>query len=669
MKRKIIFIIIVVLVLIPLNVFAENTIVEKNGRKYCYDNTIKKNGFQVIDGKTYFFSRVNDNAMRTGMFQIDGSMYYFKEDGSAYTGWLEKDGKKYYFDNNGKRLSGFQTIDGKTYFFCRIGDNFMRTGVFKIDGPTYHFGADGAMYKGIVEENGKKYYYNNQGQKVGGLQVVDGKTYFFSRINDNAMRTGMFQIDGKMYYFKEDGSAYTGWLEKDGKKYYFDNNGKRLSGFQAIEGKTYFFCRIGDNFMRTGVFKIDGPTYHFGADGVMYKGLIEENGKKYYYNNNGQKVGGFQVIDGKTYFFSRVNDNAMRTGMFQIDGSMYYFKEDGSAYTGWLEKDGKKYYFDNNGKRLSGFQTIEGKKYFFSRINDNYLRTGWTKIDGKMYYFDPGTGAMTTGNKTIEDVNYNFNDNGVLKDGFVTDKNGNLRYYYTDGSYANDWVTIAGVKYFFNSLGIMVAKDAKKTIDVSYHNSEINWEQVKQQGKVDAAIIRVAYRGYETGKLVTDSSFEYNVKGALNQNLPVGIYVYSQAINTTEAIEEAERAINVIKTLGVGDKVKLPIIIDTEYTDAWENGQRAGRADSLTKSQRTDVVLAFLKKVEESGYESMIYASKNFLNENLDMNKIGNKKLWVAQYNHFCTYTGPGDIVMWQYSSTERLPGINTNVDMSVMFK
>ena len=50
------------------------------------------------------------------------------------------------------------------------------------------------------------------------------------------------------------------------------------------------------------------------------------------------------------------------------------------------------------------------------------------------------------------------------------------------------------------------------------------------------------------------------------------------------------------------------------------------------------------------------------------MDRIGNCKLWVAQYNHYCTYTGMGEKVLWQYSSTETIPGISTNVDVNVMF-
>ena len=50
------------------------------------------------------------------------------------------------------------------------------------------------------------------------------------------------------------------------------------------------------------------------------------------------------------------------------------------------------------------------------------------------------------------------------------------------------------------------------------------------------------------------------------------------------------------------------------------------------------------------------------------MSRLSKYKLWVAQYAHYCKYNGPGQKVMWQYSSTERIPGINTNVDINVMY-
>ena len=607
MKKRLLQGLFLVFLLSPISAFAAPQIVTQDGISYCYDNGVKLKGFQVIDGDTYFFGRTDDNPMRTGTIQIDGYTYHFNEDGKMHKGLYTENNKTYYFDQNGRRVGGFQKVGSDTYFFGRLDDHPMRTGTIQIDGYTYHFNKDGKMHKGWYEENNNKYYYQEDGKRATKIIEIDGLKYYFNESGNNEMRTGEIKVDNKYYLFQEDGPMFTGIYTKNGKEYYYDETtGER----------------------RTGIVKI--------------------NDKYYFYNKNGIKEYGFQKYNNQTYFFGRLDDHPMRTGFLYIDGYYYYFKDTGEMVTGF-------------------YQTPDGIKRFFGRLNGQ-MRTGWVNIDGNMYYFDLETGEMATGAKTIEEVNYIFNENGKLKDGFVTDTAGNIRYYFPDGSYANDWVTIAGVKYFFNSLGVMVAKNAKKVIDVSYHNKNIDWHTVSTLGGVDAAMIRVAYRGYGTGALVNDTLYESNISGATSQGLPVGVYVYSQAITTAEAIEEADRAINIVNNLGGKGKVTLPIVIDTEYTDAWENGQRAGRADYLSVKQRTDIVLAFIERVKQAGYEPMIYASKNFFINNLDMSRLGNYKLWVAQYNHYCTYTGNGEKLMWQYSSTETIPGISTYVDVSVMF-
>ena len=70
----------------------------------------------------------------------------------------------------------------------------------------------------------------------------------------------------------------------------------------------------------------------------------------------------------------------------------------------------------------------------------------------------------------------------------------------------------------------------QKGIDVSYHNGTINWEKVKKAG-VDFAIIRVCYRGYNNGKLAMDEKALENMKNANAAGVPIGVYIFSQAIS------------------------------------------------------------------------------------------------------------------------------------------
>ena len=56
----------------------------------------------------------------------------------------------------------------------------------------------------------------------------------------------------------------------------------------------------------------------------------------------------------------------------------------------------------------------------------------------------------------------------------------------------------------------------------------------------------------------------------------------------------------------------------------------------------------------------MIYASLSWFGDCLDMSKLP-YKVWCAQYNDKCQYKG--EYVMWQYTSTGRVNGINDVVD------
>ena len=67
---------------------------------------------------------------------------------------------------------------------------------------------------------------------------------------------------------------------------------------------------------------------------------------------------------------------------------------------------------------------------------------------------------------------------------------------------------------------------SKKGIDVSYANGTVDWAKVKAAG-ISFAIIRAGYGRYQV-----DSQFTANIKGALAQGIPVGIYWFSYALDT-----------------------------------------------------------------------------------------------------------------------------------------
>ena len=239
----------------------------------------------------------------------------------------------------------------------------------------------------------------------------------------------------------------------------------------------------------------------------------------------------------------------------------------------------------------------------------------------------------------------------VYTDGWQT-IDGN-RYYYIGGSYITGWNNIAGIQYYFNESGVL---SSKTVIDVSRFNGNIDWQAVKASG-IDYAIIRVGYRGWETGALVLDSMFDENMREATAAGIQVGAYMVTQAINTQEAVEEASFIIEKCRSYNV----TLPLVIDVEAAGG-ANGQ--GRGDKISVADRTAVINAFAQTVKNAGYTPMVYANKNWLNNYIYANDIVSYcRVWVAQYNSECTYDKRFN--MWQFTSSGNIGGISGNVDIN----
>ena len=173
-----------------------------------------------------------------------------------------------------------------------------------------------------------------------------------------------------------------------------------------------------------------------------------------------------------------------------------------------------------------------------------------------------------------------------------------------------------------------------KGIDVSEWNGSINWSKVKSSG-VTFAFIRAGGRYYGSGAYFVDSKFAENVKNATAAGIDVGAYFYSQAINATEARQEAAYTLNIVSSYNL----TLPIVMDYEY--AWEGGLTGRLYNAhLSKSAATTVINTFCSTVEASGYVGMLYASKSVITDDMNITSINNKyPIWNAQYNDSDTLT------------------------------
>lgn len=199
----------------------------------------------------------------------------------------------------------------------------------------------------------------------------------------------------------------------------------------------------------------------------------------------------------------------------------------------------------------------------------------------------------------------------------------------------------------------------KRGVDVSKFQGDINWNKVKADN-VDFAIIRCGFRGYETGKIVEDETFEENIKKCNDIGLDVGCYFFTEAINEAEAIEEAEFVLDLLEEYEA--KLQLPIVIDVEQS---ANTSKS-RTKDLTPEDRTKIVIAFCERVKEAGYEPMIYGNLKSHMRMTDIYQLEEYSKWFAYYRTPLRYPYKFDI--WQFTSTGSVDGIKGDADINLMF-
>ncbi len=194
-------------------------------------------------------------------------------------------------------------------------------------------------------------------------------------------------------------------------------------------------------------------------------------------------------------------------------------------------------------------------------------------------------------------------------------------------------------------------------IDVSYHQGEIDWEAVAEDG-IDFAIIRVGYRGYSEGVIYQDPYFVDNIEGALRNGIAVGVYFFSQAVTVEEALQEADAALDWIE----GYDISFPVVFDWERI-RYSSSRTAGTSGVTV----TDCALAFCEAVEDAGYTAMTYGSPNTVNEDLYIDRLLDYPFWLAHYTADWAVTDyPFHYDMWQYTSDGSVDGIEGRVDLNV---
>lgn len=178
-----------------------------------------------------------------------------------------------------------------------------------------------------------------------------------------------------------------------------------------------------------------------------------------------------------------------------------------------------------------------------------------------------------------------------------------------------------------------------KAVDISKYNIIGNYKVMVAE--VSNVIIRVGYRSKSSGNIVEDDSFIKHTKGCIDNNANLGFYFYDQSLNENEANEQAEWVINKIKPYSV----KLPIFIDSEYSCKEHNG----RADNISKEQRTRNIIAFCEKIKSAGFTPGVYASDSWFKSMVEFDKLKGYVVWCAKYSTQKPTISKYDI--WQYGS------------------
>lgn len=192
---------------------------------------------------------------------------------------------------------------------------------------------------------------------------------------------------------------------------------------------------------------------------------------------------------------------------------------------------------------------------------------------------------------------------------------------------------------------------SKKGIDVSEFQGKIDWEKVKNDG-IEFAILRCGY-GMDFSNQ-DDVEYERNANECERLGIPYGVYLMSYANTVEKARSEAKHVLRLIE----GRKISLGVWYDIEDN---------GTSGAINKETLTNIINTFCNTIKNAGHRVGVYASLNWLENKIEKTIKDNYDIWVAQYYSKCEYEGK--YIMWQHTSSGKVNGISTNVDMNILYK
>lgn len=202
----------------------------------------------------------------------------------------------------------------------------------------------------------------------------------------------------------------------------------------------------------------------------------------------------------------------------------------------------------------------------------------------------------------------------------------------------------------------MEKKELYEGPDISVHQGAVDIKRVR-----DAGCRRIGIRaGY--GKNNIDQRYVPNAQACYNLGVDVLLYWFSYAYTTDMARAEAGHAI----AQAAKYWKSCPIAFDFEY-DSVNYARKNGVA--IPRRLATDMAIAFLQRVKDSGYIPVIYTNRDYLLNYFDMDRItaalGTVYVWYARYTSQLPAAEADIPDIWQYTSAGQVPGVIGNVDMN----
>ena len=197
-------------------------------------------------------------------------------------------------------------------------------------------------------------------------------------------------------------------------------------------------------------------------------------------------------------------------------------------------------------------------------------------------------------------------------------------------------------------------------IDISTLNGDINYLAAKK-ANIGFAIVKASqgHALYSKGYLFEDKRFAKNVLGFHKVGIPVGAYHFFTASNLQETYCEADFFIKTVEPYR--DKITLYLACDAEiYGNPYIN--------KLSKSELTNLINAFCKRVEAAGYHACHYTNTDHINNYIDLDAIS-FPVWHAHYiknGHTSRPTASGKkLAIHQYTDDGQISGVVGQFDMN----